>query len=122
MSNYYKLTFTLSGLAALLLATISIGLPDNEIRAVAFEPTGKTTLQTNISIKFSKDMVSKDSLDMPRLDPPVVFTPAIQGIARWIETDVLRFFPDSELGRATEYKATIASNKTWASGCGVGEI
>ncbi len=50
------------------------------------------------------------------LDPPVQFTPAIRGLARWIGTNELRFFPDAELLPATEYTARVESDKTWISG------
>jgi uncharacterized protein YfaS (alpha-2-macroglobulin family) len=97
-------------------ATIVISLPDNEIRVTSFEPTGKTELRTNITLKFSKKMVPNDSLDQPTLNPPVRFEPAIPGIARWVGVDVLRFFPDAELLPATEYVARVESDRTWASG------
>ena len=104
------------GLTLVVLVSISTGLPDNEIRVSSFDPTGRIDLRSNFTVKFTKTMVSKDSLDRPVLDPPIVFSPAIRGIARWVETDVLRFFPDGELLPATTYKAQVASNKTWVSG------
>jgi hypothetical protein len=109
-------TIMAAGLILTVLVSISTGLPDNEIRVTSFEPTGRVGLRTNITVKFSKPMVPRDSLDKPVLDPPIIFAPPIRGLARWVETDVLRFFPDNELLPATEYRATVASDKTWASG------
>jgi len=109
------------GLAAVaamvtILATVSTSYPDNEIRVESFEPSGNVDLKTNFTITFSKDMVSKDSLDRPVLDPPLVFMPMVHGQARWVDTDVLRFFPDAELLPATKYVVRVESNKTWACG------
>ncbi len=99
-----------------IFATVSTSYPDNEIQVVSFEPTGNVDLKTNFTIKFSKEMVPKDSLDRPVLDPPLLFMPAVRGQARWVETDVLRFFPDAELLPATKYIVRVESDKTWASG------
>jgi alpha-2-macroglobulin len=104
------------GVALVLLVSNITSLPDNEIRVVSFEPTGWVDLKTNFTIKFTKAMVSKDSLDLPLTDPPVLFSPPIPGLGRWIDTDVLRFFPDGELKPATQYTARVESNKTWACG------
>ncbi len=85
------------GVALVLLVSNITSLPDNEIRVVSFEPTGWVELKTNFTVKFSKAMVAKDSLNLPMTDPPVLFSPPIPGLARWIDTDVLRFFPDASL-------------------------
>lgn len=116
-SNRRTLYTTLAvGLISILLVSITTGVPDNEIRVTSFEPIDRADRRTNVTVTFSKPMVAKDSLDKPMLDPPLTFSPPIHGLARWVETDVLRFFPDKELLPATEYKATVASDKTWASG------
>ncbi|MBI5267173.1 MAG: hypothetical protein HY851_08075, partial [candidate division Zixibacteria bacterium] len=109
-------TMAAIGLILIVSASISIGLPDNEIRVRSFDPTGRIDLRSNFTVKFTKPMISKDSLDRPVLDPPIIFTPAIRGIARWVETDVLRFFPDGDLLPATSYKVQVISDKTWISG------
>lgn len=110
------LSISTVGLILAVLVSITTGLPDDEIRVTSFDPTGRIDLKSNFTVKFSKPMISKDSLDRPVLDPPIVFFPAIRGIARWVETDVLRFFPDGELLPATNYKAQVVSNRTWISG------
>ncbi|HVP07367.1 MAG TPA: hypothetical protein VMS71_05945, partial [Candidatus Acidoferrum sp.] len=104
------------GLVFIVLASISISLPDNEIRVSSFSPTGWIDVKTNITVQFTKPMVSKDSLNLPVLDPPLVITPPIRGIARWIDTDLLRFFPDEPLLPATQYTVKVESPKTWISG------
>jgi hypothetical protein len=110
--------FGLIGLCIVVVAfaTITSSFPDNEIRVASFDPSGNIGVKTNFTIKFTKAMVSKDSLDLPVLNPPLVFMPEVRGMARWVETDVLRFFPDAELAPATEYTVRVESNKTWASG------
>ncbi len=104
------------GLLITVFAGLSTSVPDNEIRVISFDPAGNVNLRTNFTIRFSKDMVPKDSIDKPVLDPPLVFMPAIRGMARWVETDVLRFFPDAELLPATRYVVRVESDKTWISG------
>lgn len=99
-----------------VLATVSTSYPDNEIRVESFEPNGNVDLRTNFTLTFSKDMVPRDSLDKPVLDPPLLFMPMVHGQARWVDTDVLRFFPDAELLPATKYVVRVESNKTWACG------
>lgn len=111
-----RVVLAMAAVAVLVFAVKSISLPDNAIRVASFEPSGVTGIRTNITIKFSKGMVVEQGLDQPVLDPPIQFEPPLPGIARWIETDVLRYFPDQELLPSTEYTATIKSDKTWASG------
>lgn len=111
-----RVILALAAIAVLVFAVTSISLPDNAIRVDSFEPSGVTEIRNNITIKFTKAMVTEQSLDQPILDPPVLFEPPLPGIARWIETDVLRYFPDQELLPATAYVATVTSDRTWASG------
>ncbi len=102
--------------AVLMLVSTITSLPDNEIHVTSFTPSGHVDLKTNFTVKFSKQMVSKDSLDLPVTDPPIVFSPPIPGLARWIDVDMLRFFPDTTLLAATAYTARAQSDKTWISG------
>ncbi len=106
----------LTAVALLVFATLTLSLPDNEIRVTSFEPDGRVGMQTNITVKFSKKMVATDSVDRPVLNPPLKITPPIPGIARWIETDVLRFFPDGSLLPATRYSVAVQSDRTWEAG------
>ncbi len=115
-SRRTPLFVSLAILIVFVTATIVISLPDSEIRVISFEPLGRTELRTNVTIKFSKRMVPIDSLDKPVLNPPVRFEPAIPGIARWVESDLLRFFPDAPLFPSTEYIARVQSDRVWVSG------
>ena len=90
--------------------------PDLNVMVDKFAPTGKTTPQTNITITFSNTLVDKDSLNIPVLDPPLTFQPPLPGVARWIATDKLRFFPDNPLAPATTYTVRVRSDKTFAHG------
>ncbi|MBK7141409.1 MAG: alpha-2-macroglobulin family protein [bacterium] len=115
-SRRTPLFISLAILIIFVTATITISLPDNEIRVISFEPTGRTELRTNVTIKFSKRMVPTDSLDKPVLNPPLRFEPPIPGIARWVDSDLLRFFPDAALLPSTEYTASVKSDRVWISG------
>jgi len=120
------LLLTLAGCIALAFAVQMSAFseppgPDTEVKVVAFEPSGETDRQSNITIRFSNDLVSSDSLDQPVLQPPVRIKPAVAGIARWIETDVLRFYPDRELAPATEYEVTVGSREAFIDGNRISE-
>jgi len=99
-----------------LLARGEQDSPDLNVTVDKFEPQGEVDRETNITVKFSREMVPEDSLDLPLLDPPLEIDPPLPGVARWIETDILRFYPDQKLRPATEYRAKIKSNKTFYNG------
>ena len=117
-------------LIAIVIATlISVELlasgpqtsPDLNVEVSSFTPQGEIELETNFTIKFSRDMAPPDSLDKPVLDPPLAFKPAIPGIARWIEKDVLRFYPDNELLPSTRYEAKVVSKNSYLYGNRINE-
>ncbi len=118
---YSRAILAIVAVTVLVLVTVTFGVPESEVRVVSFEPSGKVDRQVNFTISFSKKMVAIDSVDLPVLTPPVSFSPPIKGIARWIEDDVLRIFPDQELSPATSYTATVRSEKTWISGLKLGK-
>ena len=104
------------GFAVILLTSLTVGLPDNEIRVDSFDPIGVSGLTTNITIVFSKAMVAPEAINQPELAPPIKIEPAIPGIVRWVDVSTLRIFPDVPLRPSTEYVAEIKSDKMWASG------
>jgi alpha-2-macroglobulin len=104
------------GFGVILLTSLTVGLPDKEIRVDSFEPAGTTPQTTNITIVFSKAMVDSGAINQPELDPPIKIEPPIPGVARWVDESTLRIFPDAPLRPSTEYLAEIKSDKTWASG------
>ena len=92
------------------------GSPDDTVSVSAFEPQGSTDPRSNITVTFDGDLVSADSLDRTLLSSPLQFDPPIPGIARWIETNVLRFYPDDPLAPATEYRARLVPMRTYSNG------
>jgi len=113
----------------LLFAVIIVGLQscgqligaDANVKVTNFSPSGECDLTTNITVRFSNDMVPADSLDRAVLDPPLEFDPPIAGIARWVEKNTLHFYPDRELLPATEYKVRVKSEKTYLNGNRINE-
>ncbi len=89
--------------------------PDLNVTVVQFLPQRKTDQHTNITVRFSRDMVSSDSLDRPS-PSPLIFDPPLSGVARWIEQDILRFYPDEGLASATRYSVRVGSEKTYLYG------
>ncbi len=89
--------------------------PDLNVTVTEFLPQGKTDRHTNITVRFSRDMVSSDSLDRPS-PSPLIFDPPLAGIARWIDRDILRFYPDEGLAPATKYTVRVESDRTYSYG------
>lgn len=90
--------------------------PDTEVVVTKFQPSGETDRKSNLTVEFSNSLVPADSLDRPALKPPLRIEPPVAGIARWIEADVLRFYPDNQLAPATEYEVTIDSRESFVNG------
>ena len=115
-------------LPVLLILAVSFDLlgqnqnkPDTEITVKEFNPLGASSQHANITIKFSNDLVSKDSLETIVTNPPIEISPPIAGVARWIETDMLRFYPDDPLLPATEYTVKIKRQGTYVNGNRIAE-
>jgi Big-like domain-containing protein len=119
---------TLGGIAVTVIACVALAFlaqmsafstpsgPDTEVEVVTFEPSNETDRQSNITVKFSNALVPADSLDRPVLQPPLTIEPSVAGIARWIEKDVLRFYPDKPLAPATEYEVRVGSKEPFVDG------
>lgn len=104
------------GLVLGLSAISSPPGPDEHVTVTQFTPQGPTDRSTNITIVFSNSLCSPDSLNVPVLQPPVTFDPPIDGIARWVASDKLRFYPDDILAPATKYTARFRSRDRMHNG------
>jgi uncharacterized protein YfaS (alpha-2-macroglobulin family) len=100
----------------ILWADIPAPKPDLKVKVQSFTPTGATNQKTNISIRFSNDLVGQDSLNRPAFQVPVTFEPEIPGLARWTNTDLLVICPDEPLLPATRYTATVHSGRDYVNG------
>ncbi len=105
-----------AGMVIRLAAELPQTSPDLNVKVTTFDPSRFTEIKGNITVKFSRDMVPDDSLDIPVFDTPLQFDPPIPGIARWVEKSILRFFPDEPLKPATEYTAKVESDKVFLYG------
>jgi len=105
-----------AGVAVDLLASGPQTEPDLNVRVTDFYPQGDVERQMNITVKFSRDMVPEDSLDKAVLEPPIEFDPPLPGLARWIEKNMLRFYPDQSLKPATTYEAKVKSEEKFLYG------
>jgi alpha-2-macroglobulin len=114
--SFIKPALMFVGFGVILLTSLTVGLPDKEIRVDSFDPVGTSSQTTNITIVFSKAMVAPEAVNQQELAPPITIEPPIPGVARWIDVSTLRIFPDAHLRPSTEYLAEIKSDKTWASG------
>ena len=82
-------------MSVLLTAGNSGDHPDTKVKVVDFYPQGVVGRPTNITIKFSNDLVPDDSLNRVTTEIPFTIEPPVSGLARWIDNDRLRFFPDT---------------------------
>jgi uncharacterized protein YfaS (alpha-2-macroglobulin family) len=103
------------------LADTSQDKPDHNVRVINFYPEELVMGPVNITITFSRDLVPDDSLDILVADPPLRFQPALPGLAKWIDNNVLRFYPDSMFLPATEYNVRIEGDRTYLYGNRIGE-
>jgi len=87
--------------------------PTGTVSVSEFRPGARADTRSNITVTFTGDLVPSDSLNRPDADPPVVFEPAIPGLAAWIAPNVLRFYPDTTLRPATSYTARIRSDRVY---------
>ncbi|HUU44690.1 MAG TPA: MG2 domain-containing protein, partial [Acidobacteriota bacterium] len=110
-----------AGLVGGFSALSSPSVPDENVRVTDFTPSGRADRAGNITLEFSNDLVPNDSLDRPILKPPLKFDPPLAGLARWIATDALRFYPDEPLAPATEYQVKVQSDDAFINGNRINE-
>ena len=116
------------GTCGILTVTVVVSLadpsqdkPDRNVRVDSFRPTELVTRPTNITVVFSRDLVPDDSLDILFADPPLGFQPPIPGLAKWIDNNTLRFYPDSMFLPTTEYSIWVKSDRTYLYGNRINE-
>lgn len=66
------------------------------------------SLQQNIVIEFSENIVGDSALDSWTEEQLVTFTPAVKGMFKWTATNELTFSPTSSFAASTDYKAEIS--------------
>ena len=103
-------------MSVLLTAGDSGNLPDQRVKVIDFYPQGVIGRPTNINIKFSNDLVPDDSLNKVTTELPFIIEPPISGLARWIDNDKLRFFPDTMYAPSTIYKIEFKSEQAYLNG------
>jgi len=115
------LTCLLSAVVFIPLADTAQDRPDLNVKVKSFYPREIVQKTSNITIIFSRDMVPEDSLNILFADPPVRFDPYLSGLAKWIDKNKLRFYPNRKFKPSTQYTARIASNKTYLYGNRINE-
>lgn len=95
--------------------------PDFNVTVSRFSPEGETDQAVNMTLRFSRDMIPDDSLDIPVLTPPLEITPHLPGIARWIDNNTLRYFPEEKLQPATQYTVEVKSSRAFLYGNRINE-
>ena len=100
-----------------LLAPCCVALAQAEPLAVILTtPIGETEEEPVITARFSAPMVALGDGEETNGRPVLTFMPPIAGEQRWEGVDLVRFYPDEELPRATVYHVTIPAGIHDASG------
>ncbi len=107
--------------AAILTADTDINKTDLDVKVVTFYPRGVVSEPTNITVKFSNDLVPDDSLNELTANHPLIIEPPISGLAKWIDNDKLRYFPDEPFLPSTEYQVKIDTKQSYTNGNRVSE-
>ena len=109
-----KSLFGVIGLMALLLGACIFYIVQSNMRAKTrysvntFTPQGEVPQQTDFfSITFSEDIVDKSRVGTEVPSEALRFTPAVQGIARWVAPDRIGFFLDASLAPAAQYTVEL---------------
>ncbi len=62
-----------------------------------------------IAIRFDRALVAVASLEeQSQLPQPILITPPVEGVGRWIEPDLYVFYPTKGLARGTAYEVTVS--------------
>jgi len=99
----------------------SPAVPAGPLEVLRYSPEGEIPLAPFINITFNQPMVPLTSLeDLSAEEVPVIVEPSLPGTWRWLGTKTLNFEHDStqidRLPKATEYRVTIPSGTTSATG------
>jgi alpha-2-macroglobulin len=116
------LVFTGITVAIILAQQIQTG-PDLNVKVSDFKPSEylSTLEPTNITVRFSRDMVPDDSLNILFADVPIEITPHIEGLGKWTDNNVFVFYPGAAFKPSTEYTIKIYSSKTYLYGNRINE-
>ncbi len=78
-------------------------------QVVSASPKGEATAMERIRIAFNKP-IRQPGLPTVDPNPPVSFTPPVEGRWEWTEPSVLQFTPEQPLPAATEFRVTVADD------------
>jgi uncharacterized protein YfaS (alpha-2-macroglobulin family) len=108
-----------AGMVAILLADQSQDKPDTNVKVESFQPTEYLNIlepTTNIVVKFSRDLMPDDSLNILTAESPFDIDPPISGLGRWTDNNQFTFYPDSLFRPSTEYTVKIRSDRIYLFG------
>lgn len=106
----------LAGMSALLTAQTGNGKPDYNVKVIGFYPQGIVENPTNITIKFSGNLVPDDSLNKITANIPLIINPPIEGLGRWIDNNEFRFYPDAMYAPSTLFRVAVESDESYING------
>jgi uncharacterized protein YfaS (alpha-2-macroglobulin family) len=78
-----------------------------EVVPVVAHTSGSIARAGKITVRFAKDIVDPDRIEIPLEKSPITFNPRIKGAASWINRRTLEFIPDESLPAGQNYAATV---------------
>ncbi len=87
---------------------------------VSGTPTGEITGQMRIVLAFSRPIVGTDLVGRSTTAPPLTLSPALEGIATWVDDKTLAFVPTTSLPVSTKYVATVPGSTKALDGSELG--
>ena len=102
-------------------ADVPTGTPPSALEVLRFAPEGEIPVAPFLNVTFNQPMVPLTTLDqLTAADVPVVLTPELPGVWKWLGTKTLSFeYAGDEFDRfpmATEYTARIPAGTTSPTG------
>lgn len=93
------------------------------VKVLTTAPSGivdESSQNVAITVTFDRPMVALEALPTEEKPGPLLLTPPVKGIYRWLGTSTLVFKPEQPLQFATEYTATIPAGTTAMDGTALG--
>ncbi|MEE9496714.1 MAG: hypothetical protein V3V39_09325, partial [Desulfobacterales bacterium] len=78
-----------------------------EIVPVVAHTSGSISRAGKIRVRFAKDIVDPDRVEVPLKQSPIIFKPKIKGTASWLNRRTLEFIPEESLPAGQNYAATV---------------
>lgn len=94
-------------IAGLLFTSFFACSKKNQINIKETNIQEEISLEQNIVIQFTEDIVGDSSIDSWTANPLIKFTPEVKGMFKWTAVNELTFSPAAGFAASTDYKAEL---------------